>query len=373
MSKKRSNTRLVVTDADIRKKVVEYLATKTLPPIGTWDVSKVTGMSDLFNPNSYPHSQQFAIRYFNEDISDWDVSNVRSMRSMFEDCRFFDKPIGKWNVSNVGDMSKMFKSASSFNQPIGNWDVSKLRTATEMFYGASKFNQPIGDWNVSNVDYADGMFAYATSFNQPLAKWKITHGDEINRMFFNASNFNQPINTWEIIPEPEDSQDPLPPSEMFVGCPISEENKASAENYKKYYDKYLAVVGRETVATDRTIQKSDGTDARVPSLPVGPAAGVMSFLTPRMPEETDETRDRRAYGIAQQSIDDAYKRDQTVGNKRNREDDEEDDSERPNKKGGSRFINFIKRKATKKSKRKHNTKRKITRKRRQTKKRYNKR
>ena len=41
----------------------------------------------------------------------------------------FNQDIGNWDVSNVTDMNSMFYRAKSFNQDIGNWDVSKV---TEM-------------------------------------------------------------------------------------------------------------------------------------------------------------------------------------------------------------------------------------------------
>jgi surface protein len=45
---------------------------------------------------------------FNEDISNWDVSNVTNMSWMFYDAESFNQDINKWDVSNVKDMSFMF-------------------------------------------------------------------------------------------------------------------------------------------------------------------------------------------------------------------------------------------------------------------------
>ena len=52
------------------------------------------------------------------EISNWDVSKVTSMRSMFAHARSFNQPLNKWNVSNVFDMVSMFQNATSFNQPL---------------------------------------------------------------------------------------------------------------------------------------------------------------------------------------------------------------------------------------------------------------
>ena len=49
-------------------------------PIGTWCVRDVTNMQNVFNS----FSRNRDLETFNEDISDWDVSNVVSMENMFK-------------------------------------------------------------------------------------------------------------------------------------------------------------------------------------------------------------------------------------------------------------------------------------------------
>ena len=74
-------------------------------PIGTWDVSRVTDMSHMFN----------SAHFLNGDISKWDVSNVAEMACMFSKAESFNVDITKWDVSNVTDMRAMFYGATSFN------------------------------------------------------------------------------------------------------------------------------------------------------------------------------------------------------------------------------------------------------------------
>ena len=49
------------------------------------------------------------------DISEWNVSNVISMTSMFDGCKSFNQDISKWNVSKV-----MYKMGAFDKCPIKN-------------------------------------------------------------------------------------------------------------------------------------------------------------------------------------------------------------------------------------------------------------
>ena len=101
--------------------------------ISNWDTSNVLSMDEVFS--GWPK--------FNGDISNWDTSRVESMYGMFKSSKYvgshymgdtsFDQDISKWDVSNVKNMSEMFLGATSFNQDISNWDVSNVTDMTEMF------------------------------------------------------------------------------------------------------------------------------------------------------------------------------------------------------------------------------------------------
>ena len=173
------------TDEDIRDAVEEWCleppkhikmkfgtidldALETYGHISQWDVSRVTDMSTLFE-----HYE-----YIIGDISKWDVSNVTNMRSMFRNA-WFNKPIGGWDVSKVTDMSCMFEGAILFNQPIGNWDVSNVTDMSFMFCNASSFNHPIGTWNIEKVTTMSCMFNNARDFEFYIDNWKISFPDII--------------------------------------------------------------------------------------------------------------------------------------------------------------------------------------------------
>lgn len=62
-----------------------------LAPIGTWDVSHITDMNEIFKNK---------LR-FNEDISDWDVSHVKTMVDTFTDAFSFKQSLAKWNPKSL--------------------------------------------------------------------------------------------------------------------------------------------------------------------------------------------------------------------------------------------------------------------------------
>ena len=69
------------------------------------DVSKITDMSYLF---------ELDVR--NIDISKWDVSRVKNMRSMFVSCTLFNSDLSKWNVSRVTGVYGMFNRCASLKK-----------------------------------------------------------------------------------------------------------------------------------------------------------------------------------------------------------------------------------------------------------------
>ena len=86
------------------------------------------------------------------------------MNEMFEKATTFNQDIGEWNVSNVTNMSSMFKGARSFNQDIRRWNVSNVTTMSWMFDNARTFNQDIGGWDVSNVTTTTIPVCYSSPY-----------------------------------------------------------------------------------------------------------------------------------------------------------------------------------------------------------------
>lgn len=78
---------------------------------------------------------------------------------MFNHASSFNQDIRDWNVSNVTDLGGIFSGPIRFIHDIGNWDVSNASNMVFMFYGASEFNQDISGCDVSNVTDMSAMLS----------------------------------------------------------------------------------------------------------------------------------------------------------------------------------------------------------------------
>ena len=161
-----------------RSKVVWY---GTMP---NWDTSLVTDM------HGYPETGFGNQPNFNADISQWNVSQVTSMCSMFWSARSFNGDISKWDTGKVITMYSMFYYASAFNQDIGSWNTEKVTHMYNMFAYASVFNQDIGSWNTEKVTTMGYMFDSASAFNQDISSWTGTAATSAHtNMFSGATAF----------------------------------------------------------------------------------------------------------------------------------------------------------------------------------------
>ena len=62
---------------------------------------------------------------------------------MFRLCKNFDCDLSNWNVSNVTDMYSMFTACKNFKgKGLENWDVSKVKDMNYMFNNCDKASIP---------------------------------------------------------------------------------------------------------------------------------------------------------------------------------------------------------------------------------------
>ena len=70
-------------------------------------------------------------------------------------------------------MDGLFHNANSFNQNISSWDVTQVRDLHDMFNGASSFDHDISGWILPDNPTSTDMFLNADAFN---AKFTCTGG-----------------------------------------------------------------------------------------------------------------------------------------------------------------------------------------------------
>lgn len=168
------------------------------------DTSKITNMSKLISDID---------REFNGDISEWNVSNVKTTDRMFLGCKKFKGDLSKWNTESLQIADYMFFECEKFNSDISKWNVKVLYSANYMFYNCGSFNQNLNDWDVNTLICMDSMFSDCVSFNQPLDKWgnKLHNVQTTYCMFLNCTSFCQDISSWSIKNINETKR-------MFTGC-----------------------------------------------------------------------------------------------------------------------------------------------------------
>jgi surface protein len=197
--------------------------------ISSWDVSKVTDFSLMFNSagkfnqplNSWVlkttgtvnmSSMFISATIFNQSLSSWNTIAVTNMSSMFKNAKAFNQDISSFNTVAVTTMASMFESATNFNNGLSSgtagtlaWNTAAVTSMGNMFFNASSFNCNIGSWNVSSVITFASMFQSATKFNNggssDINNWvlKTTGTISMSFMFYVASAFNQPLNGWNTI------------------------------------------------------------------------------------------------------------------------------------------------------------------------------
>jgi surface protein len=155
--------------------------------ISNWNVSNVWNFSRMFED----------ARLFNQSLSTWNTKRATNMSGMFILAESFNGDISGWNVSNVQNFSLMFEEARLFNQNLSKWNTKRATNMSGMFILAESFNGDISGWNVSNVQDFSGMFSYVP-IDRDLSQWNTSNATDMSYMFDWSERFNSDISKWNI-------------------------------------------------------------------------------------------------------------------------------------------------------------------------------
>ncbi len=121
-------------------------------------------------------------------LARWDVSNITNITSMFSSS-YISEDISNWNVSRVTEMGTLFYNNYWFNRDISTWDVSNVKSMRLMFFNARIFNQDLSTWNISNVSNMCKMLAgskvTADKYDKLLITWEQLARENPNCNFAN--------------------------------------------------------------------------------------------------------------------------------------------------------------------------------------------
>ena len=138
-------------------------------PIGTWNTASLRITKEMFS----------GATSFNQDLSNWNMTGATDMRSMFLQAASYNNGniALNWNngFGNNAQLSNLFNNCP-FNQDIGQWDMTNVQTIQQMFRNNTAFDQDIGEWDVTSINRGGmgGLFRN-TRFNQDISSWCVTH------------------------------------------------------------------------------------------------------------------------------------------------------------------------------------------------------
>lgn len=122
-------------------------------------------------------------RVFNQDISNWDTSNITNMERMFQGAISFNQDIDSWNTESVTTMKEMFRDTESFDQELKNWNTANVQDMSLMFYQAKAFDQNLEKWDISSIITMEDMLSHSgisqDAYGKTLIGWSSMETDQI--------------------------------------------------------------------------------------------------------------------------------------------------------------------------------------------------
>ncbi|MCK9234847.1 MAG: BspA family leucine-rich repeat surface protein [Gammaproteobacteria bacterium] len=112
-----------------------------------------------------------------EELQFWDVSNVNTLISAFQECRQLRANLANWNISNVTSLENTFHSTWNMNFDFSHWNTGNVITMQNMLHNSrAMVGTGMEHLDVSKVTNMDGFLGggYSKVFNTDLSGWCVT-------------------------------------------------------------------------------------------------------------------------------------------------------------------------------------------------------
>ena len=185
---------MITTNKDLKTKIYNLYVKQ-----GEGDTLDVSSLTNAIKCDDFAYifSEYENVKHI-IGLEDWDVSNVKNMEGMFQDCKNFNCNLSKWNVSKVENMESMFDNCENFNSDLSNWNVSNVENMRNMFWHCENFNSDLSNWDVSSVENMRNMFESCYNFNSNLSNWDVSNVIDMYCMFWHCENFNSDLSNWDV-------------------------------------------------------------------------------------------------------------------------------------------------------------------------------
>lgn len=116
------------------------------------DISNIYSVV-YYGPNTaYGLFEDMKFQYI--DVSNWDVSNIRTFSRMFRNCTHLQKiDLSSWKTTNVKYLNYMFMDCFELREVnLSNWEASNITEMKYMFESCENLRKIIGmdNWNINN-------------------------------------------------------------------------------------------------------------------------------------------------------------------------------------------------------------------------------
>lgn len=234
--------------------------------MSTWDTSGVIDMSYMFNyctsltsvdmsslDLSAVMDMSFMFNYCISltsvgDTSEWDMSNVRSIKALFQNCPLLTGlNVTNWNTSNIINMGFAFWGNTGLTSlDVSNWDTAQCQNFDHLFAHCTNLVvSGVENWDTSSAQVLCCIFHSIDNTTLDLSGWDTGNVFSFNGMFEYMSHLTEikGLENW-------DTSNGVCFMEMFHGCTnLRSLDLSSFDTRKATFDKTVQVSGNGTKAT----------------------------------------------------------------------------------------------------------------------------